>query len=83
MFTKSKGKDGLCTVCRVITAILGVLGVLATLAAVAGVYKAHFLTSGAAFGTSNGSLSIIALVVSMMFTKKVIAMCPCNIGSGK
>jgi hypothetical protein len=46
-----------------------------------GVYKAHFLSSGMTFGTTSGSLAIVAFVLSLTFLKK--SLCCCCSSSGK
>ena len=80
MFHKSS-KNGPCTVCKVASAVIGILGLLVTIAAAIGVYKAHILSSGATFGTLNGSAAIIALVISLKLTKKTLSCCPCQCGT--
>jgi hypothetical protein len=59
--------------------VLSVFLLLATLAALAGVYKAHVLTSGAVFGSTSGSLAIIAFVISLsLFGKALKQCCVCS-----
>ena len=48
---------------------------LASVASLIGVYKSHFLSSGATFGTTSGSLALIAFVLSVTLWKK--SMCCC------
>lgn len=71
------GKGGLCVVCCAVNLIMSIVGVLATLAALYGVYRAHFEVAGG-FGSQPASLTLIALFIGMMFTKKAMKMCPCN-----
>ena len=79
MFTKSsKGKGAACVTCGIVGAVHSILAVVCTVAAVIGVYKAHFLTSGAAFGTTSGSLSILALIITLFFVKKCAGCCSCQ-----
>ncbi len=78
MFWSKKKKGGLCNVCSATSLITMVLAVVATLASLVGLYKAHVLSSGFTFGTSTGSLSIVALVVSLMLLKKASEACPCQ-----
>lgn len=79
MFNKNGSKSSaMCTVCMVITWVIGVLVLLAAVASIVGVYKAHFLGGGATFGTTNGSLSLIALAVNLAFLVKVMMHCPCR-----
>jgi len=68
---KSKDGDPFTSVYWVVTVLL----FLAMLAAAIGVYKSHFLSSGATFGTTSGSLSIIAFVISLMFWSKACGCC--------
>ncbi len=78
MFSKNSKSDLMCTFCWIITYIVMVLSVLVTIAALVGVYKAHFLAGGATFGTTNGSLSLVALIGSLAFTIKMMMYCPCR-----
>lgn len=79
MFNKNGSKSGpMCTVCMVITWIIAILVLLAAVASILGVYKAHVLAGGATFGTTNGSLSLIALAVNLAFLVKMMAYCPCR-----
>jgi hypothetical protein len=61
-FRKKSPHCGACLVCQVVVAILLFL---ASVAALVGVYKSHVLSSGFAFGTTSGSLSLIAFAVSV------------------
>lgn len=74
-----KKKSGLCSFCEVWSVVLAALALVCTLAAIAGVYQAHVLSSGLTFGTSTGSLSIIALVISLFLLKKVCDSCGCKV----
>ena len=84
MFGK-KGSNGMtcvgcgsCAVCKLIALVLMILSVLGTIAALIGVYKAHFLAGGAAFGTTNGSLALVALALMLFLLKKAAECCPCR-----
>lgn len=57
------------------------LATICTLAALGGLYKAHVLSSGLVFGTTSGSLSILAVVASLFFLKKTCdgSMCACSV----
>lgn len=68
----------MCTVCSVVHWVIAVIILLSAIASVIGVYKAHFLAGGATFGTTNGSLSIMAMVVSLAFLAKMMMYCPCR-----
>lgn len=78
MFKLSKKKSGLCSFCEIWSVVLAALATLCTLVAIAGVYKAHVLSSGLTFGTSTGSLSIIALAISLFLLKKACDYCMCE-----
>jgi hypothetical protein len=79
MFSKSK-KNGPCLTCNITSIVLMILGALALIASLVGVWMAHFGTEqgGAVFGTMSGSLSIIALVTTLFFAKKMGGCCPCQ-----
>lgn len=47
--------------CMVVHLVVSAILFLASLAALVGMYKAHFMPEGMTFGTSAGSLSLIAL----------------------
>ena len=80
MFGKNGSKPGpMCTVCMVVQWVIAVVILLGAIASVIGVYKAHFLVGGATFGTTNGSLALIAMVVSLAMLMKVMMCCPCRI----
>ena len=56
--------------------VIGVLLLLAgTVASALGVYKAHVLADGLVFGTSTGSLAIIAMGLSVTLLLKQIKAC--------
>ena len=78
----NKGSSSPCKPCTWVSFIVAILVLLSSVASLVGVYKAHFLVGGATFGTTNGSLALIALVANLAFLKKVMSCCPC-MGSGK
>lgn len=78
--TKKNKATGMCQVCGGLAIVLCVLAILATIAALIGVYKAHFLSGGATFGTLNGSASLIALALNLFLVKKLCSACPCQVG---
>jgi hypothetical protein len=77
-WSSKKKKGGLCNVCSTTSLVTMVLAVVVTLAAIVGLYKAHVLSSGFTFGTSTGSLSIVALAISLMLLGKASEKCPCQ-----
>ncbi len=84
MFGKSKKKGMACAACEALSLVSLVLNAVVTLAALVGVFKAHVLSSGFAFGTSTGSLSIVALVLCLFFLQKtVVTCCSCTIETKK
>lgn len=57
---------------------------LAEIAALIAVYKAHFGIGGATFGSTTGSLSIMALAINTaVWTKYGKMHCPGNCSTGK
>lgn len=68
-----------CGPCGIAKWISGAFLLLAAIASVIGAYVAHFSVSGASFGTTTGSLSLIALVASLtVFVKHMQACCGCS-----
>lgn len=72
---KSAAKVSGCTGCSVGNILSLVLLAVATVASAIGVYKAHVLSTGATFGTSNGSLSLIAFVLAVTLLHKACRKC--------
>lgn len=70
-----KSKNSGCTGCGIANYVALVLLAIGTIATVIGVYKAHLLPAGATFGTSNGSLSLIAFVLAVTLLKKTFCGC--------
>lgn len=65
--------------CAVMGKIIMLLLTLAEVAAIVAVYKAHFGTGGATFGSTTGSLSIVALAINTaVWTKYGQMHCPGN-----
>lgn len=70
-----------CGGCKTCAVVLAIIFTLTTIAAAIGLYQAHFV-GGIQFGTVEGSLSIFALVASLLAWKKVLmACCGCDAGS--
>lgn len=67
-----------CTACTATTVVIGVVAVIASVAGLIGIYKAHVLSTGLAFGTTSGSLSLIALALNLFLVKKISECCPCQ-----
>lgn len=78
LFDKKK-KAGGCSGCSSANIVAMVVYLLTTVAAGVGVYKAHMLMAGATFGTSNGSLSLIAFAISISLLHKACKKC-CGCG---
>lgn len=76
--TKQAGCSTGCTLSKWITVVLLFL---ATLAALVGVYETHVITGSDAsrtviqFGSTSGSLAIIAFVISVMALHRKVAAC--------
>ncbi len=70
------------TGCLVVQIIVTALLFLAMIAALVGVYMAHVLPAGLMFGTSSGSLSLIAFVATTLGLQKQIKVlaskCECT-----
>lgn len=77
---KPKGKNAICMSCNATTMVIGVIAVIASLVALIGVFKAHVLSTTFAFGTTSGSLSLMALALNLFLVKKISSCCPCQCG---
>ena len=87
-FHKSNSSKGPCGVCKVVMIILGVIVLLSTIVSLIGVYKAHLPigtlggvftgADGFSFGSTSGSLSLIALALNIVLMKKCMNACPCQ-----
>jgi len=77
-FGKSKSKNMYCDLCTILNLVIGVFAALLSLAALVGVYMSHVLPSGLVFGTTSGSLSIMAFGLSLFLLKKAMAACVCQ-----
>lgn len=74
-------KDTCSSACIALNWLVCLLLFLTTVAAGAGVYNAHFANNVAMFGSSLGSLAIVAFVASLALWSKW--MCKCLCGCGK
>ena len=73
------GSCSSCGGCKVIVSIVALLTTVTTVATLIGVYMTHVTAEGWMFGTPNGSLSVLAFLVSIMcWLKLVKKMCPCG-----
>ncbi|MDD4319865.1 MAG: hypothetical protein PHW10_06115 [Candidatus Peribacteraceae bacterium] len=72
MFSKKSSHKPACLVAHLLVAAVLLF---TSVAALVGVYLSHVLSSGLVFGTSSGSLSIIAFVVSVMALGKQVRLC--------
>lgn len=73
MFKKKSPHAGACMVLHVVVAVLLFV---ASIAAILGAYKAHVLTSGGlAFGTTSGSLALIAVALTLKCCMKQVCAC--------
>lgn len=72
-----------CGGCKALIGIVALLTTFTTIAALVGVYSTHMTADGLRFGTVDGSLAIVALLVSMMcWLKLVKKLCPCGKACG-
>ena len=68
-----------CVGCKVIVSIVTLLTTLTTIATLVGVYQTHVTAEGWMFDSANGSLAVIAFLVSIMcWLKLVKKLCPCG-----
>lgn len=72
---QKKSKSVGCTGCTAGNIVASVLLAIGAIASAIGVYKAHVLAAGATFGTSNGSLSLIAFVIAVSLLHKTCKSC--------
>jgi hypothetical protein len=78
LFGKTKSKKFMCDYCLIGTIIIGVILAIATIASLVGVYMAHVFSDGLRFGTTSGSLSLLALGFNLFLAKKLMMSCPCQ-----
>ena len=71
-------KNSCSTACTAINWLICLVLFLATLAALAGVYQVHFGGAGAIFGSTSGSLSLIALGINLSLWAKWMCRCLCT-----
>lgn len=83
MFGSNKKKGSMCDFCTVTNLVISAFAVLTTLAGLIGVYKAHVLSTGIAFGTTSGSLSLLALAINLFLLKKALENCSCAFTGSK
>lgn len=69
----------MCEFCLYVNIFISALAAIVAIAALVGVYKAHVLSTGLAFGTTSGSLSILALTFSLFLLKKALENCSCQL----
>lgn len=68
-----------CGGCKFIVSVVAFLTTITTVATIIGVYMTHMTIDGWKFGTIDGSLSIVAFVVSIMVWLKLVKkLCPCG-----
>lgn len=72
------GSGHMCGVCKVVGLILGILVLVAMIASLIGLYNAHMVGGVWTFGTTEGSLSLLAFAFAAFVFKKCMAMCPCR-----
>ena len=72
MFKKKATHMGACLALHVVVAVLLFV---ASIAALLGVYKAHMLSSGFVFGTTSGSLALLAFAVSLSLCMYQLKCC--------
>ena len=74
---------GGCGGCKALVVIVALLTTATTVATAIGVYMTHYTVEGWMFGTLNGSVAIVAFLVSIMcWLKLVKKLCPCGTMGG-
>ncbi|MDD4628589.1 MAG: hypothetical protein PHE68_04330 [Candidatus Peribacteraceae bacterium] len=71
-------KNSCSSACAAMNWIVCLVLFLTTLASLAGVYQVLFGGGGATFGSSNGSLALIALAINLMLWSKTMCRCLCS-----
>jgi len=64
--------------CGAVTWIICLLLFLATVTSLVGVYNTHFGINGMTFGSTSGSLSLLAFVASLTLWSKCMCRCMCS-----
>lgn len=83
MFSALKREHTGCNVCPTGTMVIGIVAVLGTLASLINVLLSHVLPTGLTFGTSQGSVALIALALHLFLVLKIMAACPCTLPQAK
>lgn len=71
-------KNSCSSACAALNWLICLLLFFSTLTAITGVYRVHFGGGGMVFGSSNGSLSLIAFVISLALWSKWMCRCLCS-----
>lgn len=75
ILSSKKSKSGCSAACVLVKWVVALLLFLVALASLAGIYQTHIVAGGAQFGSTSGSLAILAFVASTVsWTKQ---MCKC------
>lgn len=73
-------KASSCQICGILQWVVAILLFIATIAALIGAWRAHFTEVGAIFGSTSGSLALIALGVNAtLWLQLMKRCCPCNL----
>jgi membrane protein YdbS with pleckstrin-like domain len=76
---KKPQESSACTVCRGTSLVAAILLLVAAIASAVGAYNAHLLPDGFVFGSTAGSLSLLAFAVTLTFCVKTFhGCCTCN-----
>ena len=68
-----------CVVCKIVKALVILVLTLTSVAAFIGVWNTHMVNGAWTFGSQEGSLALLVLVVSFsLWGKKLTKMCPCG-----
>ena len=68
-----------CVGCMIMQWLTAIFLLVVTIAALIGAYMAHVMPDGIVFGSTNGSLALIAFTVSIVLLgKQMRKCCPCG-----
>jgi hypothetical protein len=86
VFTKKKSAaasgPSACVGCMIMRWMTALFLLIAAIASLIGAYMAHVLPDGVVFGSTSGSLALIAFTLSIvLLSKQIQKCCPCGSGS--
>ncbi len=75
LLSSKKSKSQCSTPCVIMKWAVALLLLLVTIASLVGIYQTHIVAGGAQFGSTSGSLAIIAFVASVMGWSRQMGKC--------